>query len=157
VAIKGEVVRPGGDRLADCIRADRRKPVLYVIMIQNILGKLPVVPVGDMGTIPHHLSNAFRLSQCTRRPQAGMGDGCRIWFVNSWAGPYGSLCSAFYINISLSLLSLSSLFCNNENNQIMKKNKSKIMKNDSRLIKRSKIIRYRNYENDEKNIKLKKI
>ena len=29
-----------------------RKPVLYVIPIQSILGKLAVVPVGDTGTIP---------------------------------------------------------------------------------------------------------
>jgi hypothetical protein len=33
---------------------DHRKPVLYVIPIQNFLWKLPVVPVGDTGTIPHH-------------------------------------------------------------------------------------------------------
>ena len=35
---------------------DYRKPVLYVIPIQSILGKL-VVPVGDTGTIPYHLRN----------------------------------------------------------------------------------------------------
>ena len=38
---------------------DHRKPVLYVIPIQNILGKLPVVPVGDTGTILHNLRNLF--------------------------------------------------------------------------------------------------
>ncbi len=38
---------------------DHRKPVLYVILIQGILGKLPVVPVGDTGTIPCHLRNHF--------------------------------------------------------------------------------------------------
>ncbi len=27
--------------------------LLYVVPIQNILGKLPLVPVGDTGTIPH--------------------------------------------------------------------------------------------------------
>jgi hypothetical protein len=31
---------------------DYQKPILYVIPIQSILGKLPVVPVGDTGTIP---------------------------------------------------------------------------------------------------------
>ena len=31
---------------------DYKKPVLYVIPIQSIMGKLPVVPVGDTGTIP---------------------------------------------------------------------------------------------------------
>jgi hypothetical protein len=29
---------------------DYKKPVLYVIPIESILGKLPVVPVGDTGT-----------------------------------------------------------------------------------------------------------
>ena len=38
---------------------DYRKPVLYVIPIQSILGKLAVVPVGDTGTIPYHLRNVF--------------------------------------------------------------------------------------------------
>ena len=38
---------------------DYKKPVLYVIPIQSILGKLPVVPVGDSDTIPYHLRNTF--------------------------------------------------------------------------------------------------
>ncbi len=62
---------------------DRRKPVLFVIPIENILGKLPVVPVGDTGTFPHHMRNFFPGAPGDRRP--GAGDGCRMWFVNSWA------------------------------------------------------------------------
>ena len=38
---------------------DYRKPVLYVVPIQSILGKLAVVPVGDTGTIRYHLLNVF--------------------------------------------------------------------------------------------------
>ncbi len=44
---------------------EHRKHVLYVIPIQNILGKknsaskLPIVPVGDTGAIPYHIRNAF--------------------------------------------------------------------------------------------------
>ncbi len=60
-----------------------KKPVLYVIPIEHILGKLPVVPVGDTGTIPHHLFNVFQGAPSDRRPDAG--DGCKMWFVNSWA------------------------------------------------------------------------
>jgi hypothetical protein len=59
---------------------DHKKPVLYV---EHILGKLPVVPVGDTGTIPHHLRNVFQGSPGDRRPDAG--DGCKMRFVNSWA------------------------------------------------------------------------
>ena len=62
---------------------DHRNLILYVIPIQSILGKLPVVPVGDTGTIPHHLRNHFSGAPGDRRP--GSGDGCRMWFVNSWA------------------------------------------------------------------------
>ena len=62
---------------------DYKKPILYVIPIQSILGKLPVVPVGDTGTIPHHLRNTFPGAPGDRRP--GAGDGCKMWFVNSWA------------------------------------------------------------------------
>jgi hypothetical protein len=62
---------------------DYKKPVLYVIPIQSILGKLPVVPVGDTGTIPYHLRNTFPGAPGDRR--MGAGDGCKMWFVNSWA------------------------------------------------------------------------
>ena len=62
---------------------DHQKPVLYVIPVEHILGKLPLVPVGDTGTIPHHLRNLFSVAPGDRRP--GAGDGCRMWFVNSWA------------------------------------------------------------------------
>ena len=62
---------------------DYKKPILYVVPIQNILGKLSLVPVGDTGTIPHSMSNTFAGAPGDRRP--GAGDGCRMWFVNSWA------------------------------------------------------------------------
>jgi hypothetical protein len=62
---------------------DYKKPILYVIPIQSILGKLPVVPVGDTGTIPYHLRNTYPGAPGDRRP--GAGDGCKMWFVNSWA------------------------------------------------------------------------
>ncbi len=38
---------------------DYKKLTLYVIPIQGILGKLLVVPVGDTGTILHHMRNLF--------------------------------------------------------------------------------------------------
>jgi hypothetical protein len=62
-----------------------KKPVLYVIPIEHILGKLPVVPVGDAGTILHHLRNVFQGAPGDCRPDAG--DGCKMWFVKPWAGP----------------------------------------------------------------------
>ncbi len=64
---------------------DYKKPlvILCVIPIESFLGKLPVVPVGDTGTIPHRLRNLFPGAPGDRRP--GSGDGCRMWFVKSWA------------------------------------------------------------------------
>jgi hypothetical protein len=38
---------------------DYKKPILYVIPIESILGKLQVVPVGDTRTIPYSLRNIF--------------------------------------------------------------------------------------------------
>jgi hypothetical protein len=61
---------------------DHRKPVLYVVPVDYILGKLPLVPVGDTGTIQHSLRNLFQGAPGNSRP--GAGDGCRMWFVNSW-------------------------------------------------------------------------
>jgi hypothetical protein len=37
----------------------------------------------DTGTIPHRLRNRFEGAPGDRRE--GSGDGCRLWFVNSWA------------------------------------------------------------------------
>ncbi len=55
----------------------------YVIPIQSIISMLPVVPVGDTGTILFHLCNTFPGAPGDSRP--GAGDGGKMWFVNSWA------------------------------------------------------------------------
>ena len=55
---------------------DYKKPILYVIPIQNILGKLALMPVGDTGTISHSMCNALSGAPGTRR--LGAGDGCRM-------------------------------------------------------------------------------
>ena len=51
---------------------DYKKPVLYVNFIQSILGKLPLVPVGDTGTVPHRMRNTFPGAPGDRRPGAAM-------------------------------------------------------------------------------------
>ena len=70
-------------------------PVLYVVPIQSILGKLPLVPVGDTGTIPFEASARTKAQRdalserhypgafCDSAP--GKGDGCRLWHVNVFA------------------------------------------------------------------------
>ncbi len=63
---------------------DYKRTILNAVPIQSILGKLPLLPVGETGTIPHRMHNTFPPgAPGDRRP--GAGDGCRMWFVNSWA------------------------------------------------------------------------
>ena len=64
---------------------DPRKPILYVMPIENILGKLPVVPAGDTGTFPFQLKRDFEGSGACIDCKNGAGDGCQMWYVNSWA------------------------------------------------------------------------
>ena len=68
------------------------KQVLYVLPITSILGRLPVVRAGDTGTIPFIYKTRCRngahrydhtLARADSRP--GVGDGCPMYFVNSWA------------------------------------------------------------------------
>jgi hypothetical protein len=70
----------GPARIGQTQGLDYKKPIIYVIPIQSILGKLPLVSVGDTGTIPHSMLNAFSGAPGDRRP--GAADGCRMWFVN---------------------------------------------------------------------------
>jgi hypothetical protein len=49
-------------------------------LFQNILAKLPLVLVGDTGTISQYLRNLFEGAPGDNSQDAG--DGCRMWFVN---------------------------------------------------------------------------
>ena len=57
--------------------------ISYFIPVESILGKLPVVPVGDFGSVPNGMRAQFPCALADRT--AGAGDGCPVWFVNSWA------------------------------------------------------------------------
>ena len=61
--------------------------VFYVFPVEYILGKLPVVPVGDTGTIPYsmqqHAEDFVGAAFNTR--EGADGDGIRCWYVNTWA------------------------------------------------------------------------
>jgi hypothetical protein len=56
--------------------------VFYVLPVESILGKLPVVPVGETGTIPYCMEDFVGSAFDTRE---GAGDGSRRWYVNTWA------------------------------------------------------------------------
>jgi hypothetical protein len=61
-----------------CIVYERRpdNQVFYVLPVESILGKLPVVPVGEIGTIPYCIDDFAGAVFDTRE---GAGDGSRWW------------------------------------------------------------------------------
>ena len=62
--------------------------VFYVLPIESILGKLPVVPVGTTGTIPNSMRQSaadFVDAAFDTAVGAASGDGSRWWYVNTWA------------------------------------------------------------------------
>ena len=60
--------------------------MFYVIPVEYILGKLPVVPVGDTGTIPYSMrQHAEDFVGAAFDTREGVDDGSRWWYVNTWA------------------------------------------------------------------------
>ena len=81
------------DQCQSAIVYERREQaqVFYVIPVSSILGRLPLVPVGATGTIPFAMrqeSADFPGASCDK--SASSGDGCRWWYVNSWALGWGT-------------------------------------------------------------------
>ena len=70
-------------------------PLVYVIPVESILGKLSLVQAGDTGTIPFELTARSQADIDGLRDQfypggiadtsPGAGDGCRLWHTNPWA------------------------------------------------------------------------
>ena len=63
------------------------EPVVYVVPLSHILGKLPLIPAGDHGTIPlsmHGRKDAcYKLGVCDR--QGEQGSGSPLFYINTWA------------------------------------------------------------------------
>ena len=60
--------------------------VFYVLPVESILGKLPVVPVGDTGTIPYSMrQHAAGFVGAAFDTREGAGDGSLWWYINTWA------------------------------------------------------------------------
>ena len=68
-----------------------KSQVLYVIPVSSILGRLPLVPLGETGTIPFEMrkeSADFPGAACDKSHNSG--NGCRWWYVSSWALTWGN-------------------------------------------------------------------
>ena len=63
------------------------EPVVYVVPLSHMLGKLPLIPAGDHGTIPrsmHGRKNAcYPLGVCDC--QGEPGSGSPLFYINTWA------------------------------------------------------------------------
>lgn len=59
-------------------------PVLYIVPVTHILSRLPLIPAGETGTIPHGTS--IRL--CPRGivdSALSPGSGSQLFYINTWA------------------------------------------------------------------------
>ena len=60
--------------------------VFYVLPVESILWKLPIVPVGDTATIPYSMrQHAADFVGAAFDTREGAGDGSRWWYINMWA------------------------------------------------------------------------
>ncbi len=61
-------------------------PVVYVVPLSHILGKLPLVPAGDTGTIPRNMhglkDTCYPMGVCDRAGEPGSGS--LLFYINSW-------------------------------------------------------------------------
>ncbi len=65
--------------------------ILYLIPVSSVLGRLPLVPVGKTWTIPYKMrreSADFPGAYCDKTKDGK--DGCRWWYMNSWALGWGN-------------------------------------------------------------------
>ncbi len=62
------------------------KPVVYIVPITSILGRLPLIPEGDHCTIPAALRGRkrelFPLGKCDEDGWPGIGS--RLYYISSW-------------------------------------------------------------------------
>ena len=64
------------------------RPVVYIVTITSILGRLALIPVGDHGTIPSAMRNRkkelFPYGKCDKSASRS-GTGSKLYYINSWA------------------------------------------------------------------------
>ncbi len=65
----------------------REKPIVYIVPTTSILGRLPLIPAGDHGTIPAALKGSkrdlFPLGKCDEDRRSDTGR--RIFYISSWS------------------------------------------------------------------------
>jgi hypothetical protein len=67
----------------------RDRKLFYVLPVESILGKLPLVPIGDTVTIPFAMcQNARDFVDAEFDTGEGSRDGSRWWYIKAWALSY---------------------------------------------------------------------
>ena len=61
-------------------------PEIYIVPISSILGRLPLVPAGDHGTIPAAMRNCkASSSNMESATRTGAQGGSKLYYINQWA------------------------------------------------------------------------
>jgi len=63
------------------------EPLVWIVPVTSILGRLPLVPVGNTGTIPFSMASKqqahFPEGTCDRANAPGSGS--KLFYINTWA------------------------------------------------------------------------
>ncbi len=69
--------REAGESGTNTLYQPEPRPVIYVVPIASILGRLPLIPAGDHGTIPaamrHRKKELFEYGKCNESVRPGTG------------------------------------------------------------------------------------
>ena len=60
------------------------EPVLYIVPITHILGRLPLIPAGETGTIPHGTASR-KFPRGKADSALSPGSGSPLFYINTWA------------------------------------------------------------------------
>ena len=79
--------RKAGESGTKLLYQPKPDPVIYIVPITSILGRLPLVSAWDHGTIPalfrDRKRDLFRLGKCDENGR--LGSGSELYYINSWA------------------------------------------------------------------------
>ena len=63
------------------------RPRVWIVPVSSLLGRLPLIPAGDTGTVPHSMHGVMPASYpggvCDTVDQPGTGSA--LFYINSWA------------------------------------------------------------------------
>ena len=67
------------------------EPLVWIVPVTSILGRLPLLPVGDTGTIPLSMASKIRCKKLQCFPEGASdrtnasGSGSHLFYINTWA------------------------------------------------------------------------